>query len=123
MITGELNADLEIILRLQVQDVQGTAHEVETVIDTGYNGFVTLPPALVASLGLRWLYREQGRLADGSVRFFDVYEATVLWDGQPRTVEVDQTDGHVLLGRAMMSRSELRAPFVSGGVATITAIP
>src|SRR5207247_318859 len=82
MMNGSVNADLEALLRLHVQDAGGQDHEVETVIDTGFNGFLTLPPALLASLGLPWLYRQQGQLADGSIHVFDVYAATVIWDGQ-----------------------------------------
>ncbi len=45
---------------------------MEAIIDTGFNGFLTLPPALVAALGLPWLCRQQGQLADGSVNGFGV---------------------------------------------------
>jgi clan AA aspartic protease len=70
--------------RSSVRAASGQPHEVEMVIDTGFNGFLTLPPALIAALGLRWLCRQQAELADGSVQAFDVYVAPVDWDGQPR---------------------------------------
>src|SRR5207302_3254527 len=60
MMTGIVNADLEPLLRLTVQDAGGQPHDVEAVIDTGFNGFLTLPPALIAALGLTWLCRHRG---------------------------------------------------------------
>ena len=67
MITGSVNSALEATLRLAAHDPTGQAHEFEAVIDTGFNGFLTLPPALIAALGLPWLCRQDGQLADGSV--------------------------------------------------------
>ena len=108
MLTGAVNADLEALLRLTVRDAAGQPHDVEAVIDTGFNGFLTLPPPLVAALGLTWLCRQHGQLADGSVQPFDVYEATVDWDGQPRSVEVEAVDAQPLVGMALMQGAELR---------------
>jgi clan AA aspartic protease len=96
---------------------------VEAVIDTGFNGFLTLPPALIATLGLPWLCRQQGQLADGSFHVFDVYVATVDWDGQQRSVEVESADADPLLGMALMEDFELRIEVRSGGAVTFTAIP
>ena len=123
MMTGIVNADLEPLLRLTVQDAGGQPHDVETLIDTGFNGFLTLPPALVAALGLPWLCRQQGQLADGSVQAFDVHVATVDWQGQPRRVEVEAADAQPLLGMALLQGSELRIQAVPGGSVTIAELP
>lgn len=123
MMSGVVNADLETILRLHVQATSGSPYEVETVLDTGFTGFLTLPSALIAVLGLMFLYRQLGQLADGSFVNCDVYEGTVLWDGQPRTVEVEALDAQPLLGTAILENHEVRIPVVIGGVAPITAIP
>jgi clan AA aspartic protease len=119
MMTGIVNADLEALLRLSVRDAGGHPHEVEAVIDTGFNGFLTLPPALVAALGLPWLCRQQGQLADGSFQAFDVYVATVDWDTQPRSLEVEATDAQPLVGMALMQGSELRVHVMPGAAVTI----
>jgi predicted aspartyl protease len=54
MMTGTVNTDLEPLLRLTVRDAGGQPHDLEAVIDTGFNGFLTLPPALIAAPGLAW---------------------------------------------------------------------
>jgi predicted aspartyl protease len=84
MITGVVRAD-EARIRLKVKGSRGREHEVEAVIDTGYTASLTLPPALIATLGLRWRSVDRGTLADGSDCLFDVYEAKVVWDGKVRT--------------------------------------
>jgi clan AA aspartic protease len=123
MMTGLVNADLEPRMLLTIRAAGGQPHEVEVVIDSGFNGFLTLPPALIAALGLRWLCRQQGELADGRVLTFDVYVATIDWDGQPRSVEVEAADSQPLLGMALMQGSELRMQVLPGGPVTIAALP
>jgi len=100
MITGAVNSALEATLRLMIQGPGGPAVPVEAVIDTGFRGFLTLPPSLAASLDLPWLCRQQGMLADGSLHVFDAYSATVLWDGNWRTVETEAVDARPLVGMA-----------------------
>ena len=123
MMTGAVNTDLEALLRLTVRDGGGQPQVVEAVIDTGFNGFLTLPPALIAVLGLTWLCRQQGQLADGSIQTFDVYVATVDWDGQPRGVEVEAADAQPLIGMALMQGSDLRIQVAPGGPVTIAGLP
>ena len=123
MMTGTVNADLEPVLRLTVREAGGPSHDVEAVLDTGFNGFLTLPPILIASLRLPWLCRQQGQLADGSILAFDVYVAKVDWDSQPRDVEVEAADAQPLLGMALMRGSELRIQVAPGGSVTVVEPP
>ena len=57
MITGSVNANYEAIIHLSVRGPGGQEREVDAVIDTGFNGFLTLPPALVTALDLARLSR------------------------------------------------------------------
>jgi clan AA aspartic protease len=93
------------------------------VIDTGFNGFLTLPPARLASLGATWLYRGQAVLADGSVQVFDVYTVTVIWDSQPRRVEAESVDAAPLAGMALLQKHDLKIEIVPGGTVLITPRP
>src|SRR5262249_21672179 len=98
LITGAVNANLEARLQLVVQTASGQSETIEAVSDTGFNGFLTLPPALIGMLSFPWLCHTQGYLADGSVHDFDVYGATILWDGHLRTVETEAVDAQPLVG-------------------------
>lgn len=70
------------VIRLRVQGPTGHEQEVNAIIDTGFNGFLTLPPLLIAALGLARLSRGRAVLANGSEELFDIHGVTVLWDGQ-----------------------------------------
>ena len=122
MITGAFNASYEAVIPLTVRGPKGQGQNVEAVIDTGFTGFLTLHSSLIALLGLAWLGREQAILGDGSIRLFDVYSATVIWNGQPRTVEVDAADTVSLVGMGLIYGYELRIQAVDGGSVTIEAL-
>jgi clan AA aspartic protease len=93
--------------------------EVEFVIDTGFTGFLTLPPTIVAALNLPFLRRISASLADGSTIFLSVYLATIVWDGTPRDVEVLATGRQPLLGTLLLGGYQLIADFEEGGTVII----
>ncbi len=123
MITGVVNANREAIIRLVVAGPSGQQQEIEAIIDTGFTGFLTLPPLLIEALGLSWLSRQPGILADGSVDVFDVYAVSVLWDGRLRAVEVEAADTDPLVGMSLLDCHSLRVDVQIGGIVTITALP
>ena len=82
---------------------------LEAIIDTGFSGFLTLPPSTVASLSLAWLGREQGILADGRAELFDVFRAEVNWDGQPRAGAASTLASHVSLVRKLIGAERLES--------------
>src|SRR5437762_13370584 len=98
MVTGAVNPFREAIVRLYVRGPSGQEQEVEALVDTGFTGALTLPPDLIAALGLPFRRSGRGLLADGTQSLFAVFEATVIWDGQPRTVAVDRIPSDPLLG-------------------------
>jgi len=63
MITDTVNANREATLLLRVRGPSGQEQELEAVIDTGFTGFLTLPPGLVAALSLPRLGRGRAVLA------------------------------------------------------------
>ena len=89
MIKGVVNANYEPVISLSLQGPAGQKREIEAVVDTGFNGFLTLPPSLVSELGLPFRIRGAAMLANGSEETFGIYGVTMLWDGQPRYVNAD----------------------------------
>ena len=115
MITGIVSADYEAIIRLEVQGPTGQEREVDAVVDTGFNGFLTLPPRLVTTLGLTRRRRGRAILANGSEDIFDIYGVTVLWDGQPRYIETGAVDTTPLVGMALLAGYDLHVQVAIGG--------
>lgn len=122
MITGVVQSD-EARIRLKIKGFRGRKQEIEAIIDTGYTEWLTLPPDMIAALGLRWQSLDRGTLADGSECLFDVYVAKVVWDGKERRVLVDEADTDPLIGMALLRGYELRMQVRSRGRITIKRLP
>ena len=80
--------------------------DIEAVIDTGYNGFLTMPPMLVRDLGLPFVTNGQAILANGGEATFDIHSVTMVLDGQPRGIDVYVSDTAPLRGHAVARRSQ-----------------
>ena len=52
MIEGTVNAAYEAVVPLPLRGPSGQARDVDAVVDTGFTRFLTLPPAMIAELGL-----------------------------------------------------------------------
>jgi len=122
MITGVVRSD-EARISLRVEGPGQQTQEVEAVIDTGYTASLALPHSLVAALGLNWQSLDRGTLADGSECLVDVYEATVVWDGRPRRILVDEVSTDPLVGMALLRDFELTMQVRSHGKVTIRRLP
>ena len=123
MIHGVVNSGLEIRVQLPILDGNGVEQMIDAVLDTGFNGAVTLPAALIASLRLPWLTRGQVRFGNGSVEWIEYYKGTIVWDGVHRRVRVQAIDGSPLIGMSLLAGYDLRARVVLGGDVQIEAIP
>jgi clan AA aspartic protease len=122
MITGVVKAD-EGRIRLRIKGPRGRVQEIEAVIDTGYTASLTLPPAAITALGLRWRSVDRGTLADGSECLFDVYEVRVVWDGKVRQILVGEADADPLVGMRLLRGHELKMQVRAGGKVTIKRLP
>ncbi len=108
-ITGTVVAGgREAIVHLTAAGPLGRAAELDAVIDTGFTGHLTLPPAT---------WSAPGRM--GTTASLDVYRATVPWAGTERPVRAFATEGTPLLGMALLYGSEVRLRVVEGGSVVI----
>ena len=122
MIEGVVNDSLEAVISLVLRGPAGQARDLQAVIDTGYNGFLTLPSSIVNELGLPFRFRGRALLADGREETFDVHGVTVLWNGQPRYVEVDVMGTAPLVGMSLLENHSLYVEVAGGGRVAIDAI-
>lgn len=61
---------------------------VECVVDTGFTDSLCLPVSAVEALGFSYQFEYPARLADGSVVYLPVYEASLVWLGRERRVHL-----------------------------------
>ena len=121
MILGSVTAAYEPTIRLTVQGPTGQSRELEAVVDTGYNGYLTLPPALTSALALPFVTANPAFLANGSEVVFDVFRVTVLWDGHPKDIDAHLSDTTPLVGMRLLDSHSLYVEIENGGRVVIQA--
>lgn len=122
MMIGNVNSRREAIIQLAVLGENNQRQGIKAVIDTGYTGFLTLPSALIAKLGLAWFMQEEGTLGDGSLCMFNVFEASIIWNGQIRAIEINESEAEPLVGMGLLEGYELNIQGLAGGTVTIKAL-
>jgi clan AA aspartic protease len=123
MIAGTVGVRLEATIPLLVFGTGPRQQTIRAAIDTGYNGALTLPAAVVRALSLTRLVPGSATLANGTQRPVHFFRAHVLWDGQIREVRILCVDADPLIGTALLKGYHLGIDFVDGGAVAIDAIP
>jgi len=122
MMYGVVNLRREATLPLVIGNSTGQREIIETVIDTGFDGFLSLPSEIIVRLGLPWTISNSATLGDGSEVLFDFYTGTVIWDGQYRAIDVAESETEPLLGIALLYGYRLQVDNVEGGIVKIEAL-
>ncbi|MGL4879761.1 MAG: clan AA aspartic protease [Waterburya sp.] len=115
MITGVVNAEFEPIIPLSILRSDGKVFAQDAIVDTGFNGWLSMPPNLIAELNLKWKRRGRAILGDGSECVFNVYEAVIIWDDTLLTIPVDEADAEPLVGMSLMEGYQLMVQVFEGG--------
>ncbi len=113
--TGSISRDLDAVLSIIVSGISGAEETVQAVIDTGFNGYLTLPANAITTLALPFHSMALATLADGSQIAIRKYEATVKWHDQDRDVLVLEAEGGPLLGMALLRGSRITLDVLDDG--------
>lgn len=119
---GFVNPGCEALLPLVVGNAKGQRQVREAVIDTGFNGFLTLPSSVIEALNLSWNASDLVSLGDGSGTLFDLYSAIVIWDGQYLEVDVAESETEPLIGMALLYGYRLMINTIEGGAVRIETL-
>jgi clan AA aspartic protease len=122
MMQGVVNLNCEATIPLVVSNQNRQTQLIDAVIDTGYTGFLSLPREIIVTLNLPWSGIDRGTLGDGSEVTFEVYAATVIWDGQYRNIPVNEAETDPLIGMSLLYGYDLQIRAVEGGNVTIKAV-
>lgn len=119
MITGVVTDAHKPVVGVRVRGAGGAEEKVEALVDTGFDGFLTLPPAVIARLGLSWRSRDRVMLADGRWARFDLYDGLIDWDGRPRRVYIEAADIDPIVGTGLLVGYRVGVDFRPGGPVVI----
>ncbi|WP_353932869.1 clan AA aspartic protease [Okeanomitos corallinicola TIOX110] len=121
MINGNvvgLQARINVIFNLS----EGLNIEIGCVVDTGFEGFLTLPADAITKMGLPYLARIDANLADNSNVPVNVFLANILWNGKQREVPVLAMGRRPLIGTALLEDYHLSIDFYNGGTVIVDEI-
>lgn len=122
MMQGIVDQNCEATIRLVVGNLDSQRQMIDAVIDTGFTGFLTLPSSVLADLNLRAYRREEGILGNGSTCIFDVYRGLVIWDGELRRIDINESDTEPLVGMGLLYGYRMQLDAIEGGTVTIQAL-
>ena len=123
MITGRVTATREATIEVLVCGPTGKQRPLSLVIDTGYDGYLAMPVALVAELELNFHSQAIAVLGDGSSRMLNKFQAAVLWDGTWRDVIILEADGGIVADMALLDHSRVTIEVYDGGRVFIDPLP
>jgi clan AA aspartic protease len=122
MMQGVVNQSCEATIALVVGNANQQNQRIDAVIDTGYTGFLSLPREIIVNLNLPWTGIDRGTLGDGSEVTFEVYAATIIWDGQYQDIPINEAETDPLVGMSLLYGYDVYIRAMKGGNVTIKAI-
>ena len=102
MIRGTVFPNRQALIAVALLDTAGQFQPFEFVLDTGFDGDLSLPARTLQTLAIRRLLPSIAELADGSRMMVPTWAATALWDGERRTVSIMESEGEPLLGMNLL---------------------
>ena len=88
----------------------------EFIVDTGFDGDLSLPASLLNQLDATFSTERIIRLADGSIHMRPYYEIMLDWDGEDRLTEITVLENVPLLGAVLMDGFSVDLEMTTGGV-------
>jgi len=119
---GHLNTDGEPALPVHIVGPAETL-EIEAVVDTGFNGELTLPRPQIEALGLPEATVTEVTLADGRVRDVLMYDAETEFAGSTREIFVTEAPTTPLVGTGLLWGFSLRIEFEMDGTVEVDPLP
>ena len=115
MISGYVSSVLEAIVPVVLVDGNGHRWRQEVLVDTGFNGDLTLPVEVIDQLGLILVGQTAMTLANGQTVETNQYQATAIWDREQLTVDVMESENQYLLGTNLLHGRTVTVQMWAGG--------
>ena len=114
---------LEPRVAVSVAGGSGVARTVNATMDTGFTGWLTLPPDIIRQLGLQYRGTRTVSLANGQEWPVELYLGFISWDDRILPRLIHQSDGNPLIGMNLMTGFRLTMDIRAGGDVVIEEIP
>ncbi len=121
MILGKF-VENRIILPVRFVLAAEMVFSVDFVVDTGFNGYLTLPTGAVGAMNLPLFSTTAAILADGTQSLIPTHVATIDWHGQELSVPVLAMGSKPLLGVSLLNQNRLVVEFIEDGAVELENI-
>ncbi len=111
-------AILSLTLRTQFGDIVE-----DFMIDTGFEGFLTLRPERIAALGIPFVQDSGIKLADESKNRTTVHRGAILWHNEESRVDIIALNSRPLAGAELLRGCQVCIDFEEGGLVTVGQSP
>ncbi len=115
MIRGRVDARREARVTLELRASDGQFQSIAGVVDTGFNGHLTLPLDVIRRLELEPRVPTNVTLATGVRSRLNTWSGQVRWHDGPRTIRILESEGMPLLGMELLQDSQLVVQVRVGG--------
>ena len=122
MIVGSVSSNGHLTLPVRVLDANGYVHRFEAVVDTGFDGYLSLLPFQIRDLGLGPALLVDMVLANDVEIQVNSYEGIALWGGERRPVRILEAEGTPLIGISLLWGSLLNAEIIDNGDVTVSRL-
>lgn len=126
MVKGWLREDGQAVVNIDVICRAGSSHVVPAIVDTGFNGQVSLSRRAIKELDLSLVHQGtvEVELANGTVIEDDVYSGRIRFDGQELEAEITLTDADdTFIGTGLFTGKVLIINFATSEVIVRTHAP
>lgn len=111
MLEGRVTASGEPVVPIHLI-LQKRPSRVSALIDTGFNGYLSVPRPLLLRGGWQAIGTEEFEIATGSIVELEIYLCEVLIEGRRSSVYTIATDaGDILIGTKLLRRNILTVNF------------
>lgn len=107
MIRGTVFPNRQALVTVELLSANGQFQSFEFILDTGFNGDLSLPSRTIQTLSTGRRTSSLVELADGSRTIGYTWQATALWDNSPRPVLIVESDGEPLLGMGLLWQNRI----------------
>lgn len=115
MMEGRVVEAREVVVPLVSVDSSGQPWEIDATIDTGFNGWLTLPAEAIRQIGCEWVRDDVALLAGHHPVVCEYYRDALFWHGKLRNVEVVQLEHEPLVGMGLLEDCRLLIEVADGG--------
>lgn len=122
MIVGEVTQDAKPLIEINVYGPLGNVLRVAAIIDTGFDGHLILPTAVISTLQLSLEYDTTTTLATELKTRLNVFSSFVDWHGQLEQIDVLEAEGQPLIGMQLLGGSRLVVDAIPGGRVEISPL-